>query len=68
MGGFATKGIRGVFRRSKDATLGFTARVAINRRLGSIGTMTELSIDTEQKRIRVRLDLIAEKEPIQVEI
>ena len=68
MGGSATKGVRGFFRRSKDATLAFTARVAINTRLGSIGTMTELSIDTKEKRIRVRLDLIGEEEPIEVEI
>ena len=63
-----TKEARGFLHRSKDATLAFTARVAINRRLGSIGTMTELSIDTKEKRIRVRLDLIGEKEPIEVEI
>jgi hypothetical protein len=30
--------------------------------------MTELSIDTEKKRLRVRLELIGEKEPIDVEI
>ena len=30
--------------------------------------MTELSIDTKEKRIRLRLDLIGEKEPIEVEI
>jgi hypothetical protein len=30
--------------------------------------MTELSIDTKTKRIRVRLDLLGEKEPIEVEI
>jgi hypothetical protein len=30
--------------------------------------MTELSIDTKSKRVRVRLDLLGEKEPIDVEI
>ena len=30
--------------------------------------MTELSIDTKTKRVRVRLELIGEKEPIDVEI
>ena len=30
--------------------------------------MTELSIDTKTKRIRVRLELLGEKEPIEVEI
>src|SRR5262245_7442487 len=68
MGGSATKGLRGFLHRTKDATLAFTARVAINRRLNSIGEMTELSINTKEKRIWVRLDLIGEKEPIEVEI
>ena len=68
MGGSVTKGVRGFLHRSKDATLAFTARLAINRRLNSIGEMTELSIDTKNKRIRVRLDLVGEKEPIDVEI
>jgi hypothetical protein len=30
--------------------------------------MTELSIDTKKKRVRVRLELIGEKEPVDVEI
>jgi hypothetical protein len=68
MGGSATEEVRGFLHRSKDATLAFAARVAINRRLNSIGEMTELSIDTKNKRIRVRLDLVGEKEPIEVEI
>ena len=64
----ATKGLRDVFHRSKDATLAFTARVAINTKLRSIGQMTELSIDTKNKRVCVRLELIGEKELIDVEI
>src|SRR5262249_10650217 len=64
----ATKRLRGVLHRSKDATLAFTTRVAINAKLRSIGEMTELSIDTKPKRVRVRLELLGEKEPIEVEI
>jgi hypothetical protein len=64
----AAKGVRGFLHRSKDATLAFTARIAINRRLNSIGEMTELSIDTKNKRICLRLELIGEKEPVEVEI
>jgi hypothetical protein len=30
--------------------------------------MTELAIDTKQKRVRIRLELVGEKEPIDVEI
>jgi hypothetical protein len=48
--------------------LAFTTRVAINTKLRSIGEMTELSIDTKKKRIRVRVELLGEKEPIDVEI
>ena len=48
--------------------MGFTARVAINAKLRSIGEMTELSIDTKTKQVRVRLELVGEKEPIDVEI
>ena len=64
----ATKGLRDVFHRSKDAILAFTARVAVNTKLRSIGQMTELSIDTKNKRVRVRLELLGETEPIEVEI
>src|SRR6478672_7361596 len=64
----ATKRLRDVFHRSKDATLAFTARVAINTKLRSIGQMTELSIDTKNKRVCVRLELLGEKELIDVEI
>ena len=48
--------------------MAFTARVAINIKLRTIGQMTELSIDTKNKRVRVRLELLGEKEPIDVEI
>jgi hypothetical protein len=54
--------------RSKDATLGFAVRLATNTKLRSIGEMTELSIDTKTKRVRLRLELLGEKEPIDVEI
>ena len=30
--------------------------------------MTELSIDTKNKRVRIRLELLGEKEPIEVEV
>ena len=64
----ATKGLLDVLHRSKDATLAFTVRVAINTKLRSIGQMTEISIDTKNKRVRVRLELLGEKEPIDVEV
>jgi hypothetical protein len=57
-----------VFHRSKDATLAFTARVAINTKLRAIGKMTEISIDTKKQRVRMRLELLGEKDPIDVEV
>jgi len=68
LGAPATKGLRDVLHRSKDATLAFTARFAINTKLRSIGQMTELSIDTKNKRVRVRLELQGEQKPIDVDI
>ena len=43
-------------------------RLATNTKLRSIGEMTELSIDTKTKQVRVRLELLGEKEPVDVEI
>jgi len=48
--------------------LAFTTKIAINTKLRSIGEMTELSIDTKNRRVRVRLELLGEKEPVEVEI
>jgi hypothetical protein len=64
----ATKRLRDVLHHSKDAAVAFTARIAINTKLRSIGQMTELSVDTQNKRVRVRLELLGENEPIDVEI
>jgi len=60
--------VRTFLRRSKDATLAFTARIAINSKLKGIGEITELSIDTKTRRARVRLELVGEAESIEVEI
>jgi hypothetical protein len=60
--------VRTFLRRSKDATLAFGARLAINSKIKGIGEMTELSIDTKKKRMRVRLELLGEPAPIEVEI
>lgn len=48
--------------------MAFTVRRATNAKLRSIGEMTKLSIDTKTKRVRVRLELLGEKEPIDVEV
>jgi len=66
--GVATSVARSFFQRSKDATVGFAARVAINAKLRGIGEMTELSIDTKTKRIRLKLELIGEHTPIEIDV
>ena len=48
--------------------MAFSVRRATNAKLRSIGEMTELSIDTKTKRVRVRLELLGEREPIDVEV
>jgi hypothetical protein len=68
LGAPATKRLRDVFYHSKDAAAAFTARIAINTKLRSIGQMTELSIDTQNRQVRIRLELLGENEPIDVEI
>ena len=60
--------MRGLFQRSKDAAVGFAARVAINTKLRGIGEMTELAIDTKNRRLRLRLELVGEKEPIHIDV
>ena len=68
LGAPPTKVLRDVLDRSKNASVAFVARIAINAKLRSIGRMSELSIDTKTKRVRVRLELLGEKEPIDVEV
>src|SRR5437763_14304605 len=66
--GVATSVARSFFQRSKDATVGFAARIAINAKLRGIGEMTELAIDTKNKSVRLKLELIGEPEPIEIHV
>jgi hypothetical protein len=60
--------VKRLFRRAKDATIGIGARAAINSKLGGIGEVTELAIDTGNRTIRVQLELLGEHEPIDISI
>jgi hypothetical protein len=60
--------VRGFLQRSKDAAVGFSAKVALNGKLRGIGEVTELSIDTKNKRIRLQLELVGETAPIEINI
>jgi hypothetical protein len=59
---------RSFFQRSKDASVGFVARAAINAKLRGIGEVTQLSIDTKSKRIRLRVELIGEREAVDIDV
>ena len=60
--------MRGLFQRTKDATVGIAARAAINSKLRGIGEVTELKIDTHDKTILAQLNLIGENEPVVVRV
>jgi hypothetical protein len=55
-------------RGPADGVLAFGARTFFNARLRGIGEMSELSIDTKKKTLRVRLDLLGEAEPIEIHV
>jgi hypothetical protein len=63
-----TEQVRRLLRGSKDAALGFSARAFVNSRLRRIGEMTELSIDTQKRAVRMRIQLLGEAEPIEIHI
>ena len=63
-----TEQVRRLLRGSKDAALAFSARTYANARLRGIGEMTELSIDTKKRAVRMRLELLGEAEPIEIHI
>ena len=60
--------MRRFLQRAKDVTVGFGARAAINSRLRGIGEVTELAIDTRNKTIRARLELLGENEPLDIHV
>lgn len=55
-------------RGSKDAALALAARTFLNTRFSKIGQMTELSVDTKKRTIRLRLELKGEDEPIDIHV
>jgi hypothetical protein len=60
--------LRSFLRGPKDAALALTVRTVCNAKLGGIGTMTELSIDTNQRECHVRLDLRGESQPLEIHV
>ena len=60
--------LRRLLRGPKDAAVALAARTAFNARFPRIGKMTELTIDTKKRAIRVQLDLLGEVEPIEIRV
>jgi len=63
-----THGLREWLRGSTGAALAFAARTALNIRFSGIGEMTELSVDTTNKSLRLRVDLVGESETIEIDV
>ena len=55
-------------RGSKDAAIGLAVRTYVNARLTAIGRVTQLSVDTAERRARVRLTLRGESDPIELDV
>jgi len=57
-----------VFRATKDAALAFAGRTFLNGKLRGIGEVTDLTLDTKRHAFAVRLHLLGEAEPIDVQV
>jgi hypothetical protein len=53
-------------RGSKDTVLAFAVRTLLNSRLSAIGRITDLSLDTADRRAQLRMALRGEKGAIDV--
>ena len=67
-GGRFVRGVQHAMRGRKDAALAFALRQVINRRLGAIGEVTRLALDTSDRRARLQVALRGERDEIDVEI
>ena len=57
-----------IIRHPADAALAASVRFYCNHKLRGMGEMTEFSIDTKTKTVRLRLELLGEVEPIEVQV
>jgi hypothetical protein len=55
-------------RGSKDAALSFAARSVINARLRTVGEVTDLSLDTASRTLRLRMSLRGESAPVDIHV
>jgi hypothetical protein len=57
-----------ILRHPADAALAGSVRFYCNHKLRGMGEMTEFAIDTKNKSVRLRLELVGEAEPIEVQV
>jgi hypothetical protein len=57
--------VREFLRRPKDTALALALRI-FNARLRGMGEMTDISIDTKKRTIRLRLQLAGEVKPVEI--
>ncbi len=63
-----TTGINDFLRGSKDAMIAAGVRSVFNSKYGRFGQMSDVSVDTSKREIRVRLELVGENTPIELHI
>jgi Mg-chelatase subunit ChlD len=57
-----------LLRGSKDAALALGVRGYFNTKFSRIGQMSELSVDTRKRAVRVRMELAGESKPIEIHV
>ena len=55
-------------RASKDAAIAVGIRSFFNSKYSRIGQMTDVSVDTSKRELRVRLELVGEDTPIDIRV
>ena len=63
-----TTGINDFLRGSKDAMIAAGVRSVFNSKYGRFGQISDVSVDTSKREIRVRLELIGESTPIEIQV
>jgi hypothetical protein len=63
-----TTGINDFLRGSKDAMIASAVRSLFNSKYGRFGQMTDVSVDTSRREIRVRLELVGESTPVEIQV
>jgi hypothetical protein len=66
--GDATDNINHLLRGTKDAAIALAVKSFFNAKYNRIGRMSEVSVDTARREIRVRLELTGESTPVDIHV